>query len=212
MQHGVIGIIEPQGLCGCLSECKTHWTPICRLAGQVNKKNEVEILMIFFVHKSRHSLRMGNMKKNHAKSLIVQKILTYLHKLTNKFGHAKREMRPAVPRHAHHWSLRRRICVIVYLCPFCCHSSSRHSYHVDFGWTFVYVYVLNCVIVSFLLLRVIGIGRSFWPHVCLCMRARECVRTCARVCVCVRRCVFCNRLSSGFRYLRPLSSSAIFVI
>ena len=38
MQHVVIGIIEPQGLCGSLSECKTHWTLICRLAGQVNKK------------------------------------------------------------------------------------------------------------------------------------------------------------------------------
>ena len=33
----------------------------------------------------------------------------------NKFGHAKSKMRPAAPRHAHHRSFWRRICVCVRL-------------------------------------------------------------------------------------------------
>ena len=111
----------------------------------------------------------------------------------NKFGHAKRKIRPAAPLYAHRCSFWRRICmcvcVIVYLCPFRCRSS-RHGYHVNFGGTFVYVHVYKCVILSFLLLR--GIGRRY---VCVCMHAHEFMCVCA----CVRRCVFCYRSSSGFR-------------
>ena len=65
--------------------------------------------------------------------------------LKNKFGHAKHKMRPAAPRHEHRRSFRQHICVcmcvIVYLCPFHCRSLSRHRYHVNFGGTFVYIWV-----------------------------------------------------------------------
>ena len=56
------------------------------------------------------------------------------------------------------------MCVIVYFSPFCCRSSSRHGYHVNFGGTFVYMYVYDCEIVSLLLLRVIGIGRPLFHN------------------------------------------------
>ena len=72
--------------------------------------------------------------------------------------------------------LRVRVCDSVFVS----YSTSRHGYHVDFGWTFVNVYVFNCVIVSFLLLRVIGIGRSLFGRtfVCVCARVSACVGVC----------------------------------
>ena len=69
------------------------------------------------------------------------------------------------------------VCVVVYLCPFRCLSSSRHGYLGDFGGTFVYVYLYDCVIVSFLALLVIGIGLPLFRNfgrtfVCMCAFAR----------------------------------------
>ena len=112
-----------------------------------------------------------------------------------------------VPRHAHRRSFRRHncvcMCVIVYFCPFFRRSSSRHGYHVNFGGTFVYMYVYDFEIESLLLMRVIGVGRPLLRNfgrtfACVCARRNAC--TCVCVCACVRSSLFCNRSSSQFRY------------
>ena len=73
----------------------------------------------------------------------------------------------------------------------------------------MYVYMHDCVIVSFLLLLGIGIGLpliSNFGRTFLCVYARACIAflcVCVCVCVCVNvcvhrhvgMCVFCNRLS-----------------
>ena len=98
--------------------------------------------------------------------------------------------------------------VIVYLCPFRCRSSSRHGYLGNFGGTFVYVYLYDCVIVSFFCLSsALGCRFSVISAARLCeyARVRVCasvyVYVCVRACRRVGKCVFCNRLSSGFRCL-----------
>ena len=77
-------------------------------------------------------------------------------------------------------------CVVVYLCRFPFSSSSWHGYQVNFGSTFVYAYVYDCVNVFFLLLLVIGIGQPLFRNFgrtfeCACARVSACV--CARACV-----------------------------
>ena len=109
---------------------------------------------------------------------------------TNKFGHAKRKMRPAA--RAPSFVLAAHLYVRVCDCVFVSFSLSLiNSARLSRKFR-LYVHVHVCVILSLLLLR--GIGQ---PHVCVCMRAREFVCVCA----CVRRCVFCYRSSSGFRCL-----------
>ena len=91
-------------------------------------------------------------------------------------------------------------CVVAYLSSFRCRSTSRYGYQVNFGCTFVYVY--DCAIMSFLQFLVIGIGRPLFRNF-----GRTSVSVCvsasihAQACKCMRRSVFCNRSSSGFRYL-----------
>ena len=96
-----------------------------------------------------------------------------------------------------------RMCVWLCICVlFHCRSSSWHGYLGNFGGTFVYVYLYDCVIVSFLLFLVIGITRPLFRNF-----SRSFVHVYARVhvfvCSCARRhvgmCVFCNRSSSRFR-------------
>ena len=70
------------------------------------------------------------------------------------------------------------ISVPVSLCPFCHPSSSRHGYLIYFGSNFVYVY--DCVIVSFLLLLVISVSGG---HFSVILAARMCVWAWVRVCV-----------------------------
>ena len=52
---------------------------------------------------------------------------------------------------------------------------------IDFGNTFVYVCVCNCVIVSFLQLLIIEIGRPLFRHI-------GHIHVCMRVCLCVSVC------------------------
>ena len=93
-------------------------------------------------------------------------------------------------------------CVVAYLNSFRCCSTSRYGYQVNFGCNFVYVY--DSAIMSFLLFLVIGNGRPLFRnfgHTFVCMRERVGASMHAQACVCMRRSVFCNRSSSGFRYL-----------
>ena len=79
----------------------------------------------------------------------------------------------------------------MYLCPFCCCSSSRHGHLDNFTGTFVYVWVYDCMIMSFSLLLVIGSGRPLFRNfgrmfvfVCALVCVCKCVCTHVKLCVC----------------------------